>query len=220
MTNRNTANRRLEFGSLEWCRSAAALGVRLIEESNLDCGKYNWGFSEEYTHIPDRLLAGRDKAGYHFMIHNGKATGGASLPDECLFLPGFHVAVPWAMIAHSSYFPFNREGWRERGKAHRVLRADLEAAGIDPNWHEHHRLGDERGEPRCTTCGSAGHDRPDCPVWPPGVGEVLAANTGKEAKWLKRSPELEDLPETEWGVPILTKMTDEQKARFIRLLGT
>jgi hypothetical protein len=30
---------------------------------------------------------------------------------------------------------------------------------------------------------------------------------------------LEGLPETEWGVPVFSKMTDEQKARFIELLG-
>lgn len=219
MTETENSDRRLEFGSLEWCQAAAALGVRLVEESDLDLGTYNWGFSEEYTYIPERLLAGRDKAGYHFMIHNGMVSGGGSLPDECLALPGFHVAVPWAMIAHSSYFPFNREGWQERGAAHRALRSDLAAAGIDPNWHELHRQAGERGEPRCTTCGSAGHDREDCPVWPPGIGEVLSTNTANETKWLRRSPELEGLPETEWGVPIFTEMTDGQKARFIRLLG-
>jgi hypothetical protein len=38
-------------------------------------------------------------------------------------------------------------------------------------------------------------------------------------KRLRRSPELEDLPETEWGVPVFSQMTDEQKARFIALLG-
>ena len=219
MADIDKSGKRLEFGSLEWCRSAAVLGERLIEKSDLGLGKYDWGFSEEYTHIPERLLAGRDKAGYHFMIHDGKVSGGALLPDQCLALPGFHVAVPWAMIAHSSYFPFNREGWQERAAAHRALREDLAAAGVDPKWHELHRQAGERGAPRCTTCGSASHNRRDCPVWPPGIGEVLSANTGREAKWLQRSPELEGLPETAWGVPIFTKMTDKQKARFIKLVG-
>ena len=212
-------NRRLEFGTMEWCRNAAALGVRLVEESDLDLRRYNWGFSEEYTYIPERLLAGREKAGYHFMIRNGEVTGGASLPDECLSLPGFHVAVPWAMIAHSSYYPFNRDGWRERAAAHAKLRADLKASGVDPKWHELFRQSDERGEPRCTVCGASSHYRQDCPVWPPGIGEVLSANTGKEAKWLRRSPELEGLPESEWGVPIFTEMTGKQKAAFLGLIG-
>ena len=142
------------------------------------------------------------------------------MPDECLALPGFHVSAPWAMIAHSSYFPFNIEGSKERQAAHATLRADLRAAGIDPNWHRLHERTAEKREPRCSICGSPDHDRQDCPVWPPGIGEVLSANTGKESKWLRRSPELEGLPETAWGVPIFTKMTPEQKAHFIRLLGS
>ena len=41
-------------------------------------------FSEEYTYIPERLLAGRDKVGWHFMINYGKFSRDASLPDKCL----------------------------------------------------------------------------------------------------------------------------------------
>ncbi|KKL66465.1 hypothetical protein LCGC14_2144700, partial [marine sediment metagenome] len=69
-----------EFGSLEWCKFAAETGVNLINQANLDLNKYEWGFSEDYIFIPKRLLAGRDKVGWHFMIHNGKVSGGASLP--------------------------------------------------------------------------------------------------------------------------------------------
>ena len=36
---------------------------------------------------------------------------------------------------------------------------------------------------------------------------------------LKPSPEVKDLPQTEWGVPILTKMTDQQKEEFYKLIG-
>ena len=39
------------------------------------------------------------------------------------------------------------------------------------------------------------------------------------AKHLKHSPEVKDLPQTEWGVPILTKMTDQQKEDFYKLIG-
>ena len=219
MTSADKRYEKWEFGSPEWCQAAAGLGVRLIKEARLDLRKYEWGFSEEYSYIPERLLAGRDKAGYHFMIHDGEVSGGASLPEECLALPGFHVSVPWAMIAHSSYFPFNVEGAQERQVAHALLRADLQAAGINPHWHELYKTPGEKREPRCTACGSPDHDRQHCPVWPLGIGEVLAANTGKETKWLQCSPELEGLPETDWGVPIFTKMTDEQKAHFARLLG-
>ena len=52
-----------EFGSLEWCEFAAKTGVKLINQAKLDLSKYEWGFSAEYTHLPERLLAGRDKVG-------------------------------------------------------------------------------------------------------------------------------------------------------------
>lgn len=219
MANPKDHDRKLEFGTLEWCQSAAKLGVRLMEESDLDLSKYNWGFSEEYTNIAERLLDGRDQVGYHFMIHDGKVSGGASLPHECLSLPGFHVSIPWAMIAHSSYFPFNTEGAQERHTAQDQLRADLQAAGVEPNWHQLRESATEKAEPRCGVCGSPNHERQDCPVWPPGIGDVLSANTENETKWLQHSSELEGLPETAWGVPVFTKMTDEQKAHFIKLLG-
>jgi len=225
----NLQNRRWEFGSIEWVQYAAGLGVALFEQSGLDLSKFEWGFSEEYTHIPERLLAGRETAGYHLMIHNGKVSGGTSLPDECLALPGFHASVDWALIAHSSYFPFNVEGRQQRASDHAALRADLKAAGVPFVWIEpgYGRKGnaDETAEvdavktrPRCPACRSPDHDRQHCRVWPPGIGEVLAVNKDK-SKRLLRSSELEDLPETEWGVPVFSQMTDEQKARFIALLG-
>jgi hypothetical protein len=225
----NSQIQRWEFGSVEWVEYAAGLGVALFEQSGLDLNRYEWGFSEEYTHIPERLLAGRDKAGYHLMIHNGKVSGGTSLPNECLALPGFHVSIDWALIAHSSYFPFNVEGRQQRASDHATLRADLRAAGVPFVWTGpgYGRKGSAEKltevtavttQPRCPVCGSPDHDRRNCLVWPPGVGEVLAENKDK-TKRLRRSPELEGLPETEWGVPVFSRMTDEQKARFIKLLG-
>ena len=62
------------------------------------------------------------------------------------------------------------------------------------------------------------------PVWPPGIGEALVAIGGEgihniTARRLIHSPEVKDFPHTEFGVPILTEMTEEQKMRFYKLLG-
>ena len=228
MANASNEVERWEFGCLEWVQYAAKLGVRLIEEAGLDLRQYEWGFSEEYTHIPERLLAGRDKAGYHLMIHDGNVSGGPFLRDECLALLGFHVSIDWALIAHSSYYPFNTVGRKERLADHASLRADLRAAGVAFRWlgpgegrktsRRERRGAVKKGTARCPGCGSSHHGREDCPVWPPGVGEALASSKDN-AKRLLRSPELEGLPETAWGVPIFSEMTEEQKARFVKLLG-
>ena len=69
-----------EFGCLRWCEFASGLGVDLITSANLDLDKYAWGFSEEYTHTPDRLMDGREVAGYHLMIKDGKVSGGPFIP--------------------------------------------------------------------------------------------------------------------------------------------
>ena len=69
-----------EFGSAEWCQFAGELGARLIRESDLELSKFEWGFSEIYTHTPERLMAGRDQAAFHFMITGGKVSGGAGAP--------------------------------------------------------------------------------------------------------------------------------------------
>ena len=228
MENTNTQEEKWEFGSLEWCQFAAETGVRLIEKANLDLSKYQWGFSEEYTHLPERLLAGRDRVGWYFMIKDGKVSGGASLPDECLALPGFHIYAEWALIAHASSFIYDQEGQRKRFADANALNADLEAAGYGlkkPSEEATEKPADKR-EPRCPVCGSPEHDRSNCPVWPPGIGEALSAGAGEggglhnlTAKRLCLSPEVKDLPQTAFGVPIFTKMTNEQKACFIKLLG-
>jgi hypothetical protein len=191
-----------EFGSLEWCKFAAETGVKLINQANLDLDKYEWGFSEEYTHMPKRLLAGREKVGFHFMIHNGKVSGGASLPVECLELPGFHARVEWALIAHASSFIYDLKGQNERFKQEGILNNDLIKAGKGRKSNIHKNK----------------------PVWPPGIGEALVGVGGEglhniTARRLKHSPEVKDFPHTEFGVPILTKMTEEQKTRFYKLLG-
>ena len=190
-----------EFGSLEWCQFAAKTGVKLINQAKLDLSKYEWGFSEEYTHLPKRLLAGRDKVGWHFMIHNGTVSGGASLPNECIELPGFHVAIEWALIAHASSFIYDLKGQEERMNDEKTLFEELELAGIRSNVNLFKSK----------------------PIWPPGIGEALMGIDGEglhniTARQLKHSPELIDFPLTKYGVPILNKMTDEEKTRFYKLL--
>jgi hypothetical protein len=191
-----------EFGSLEWCRFAVATGIRLIEAANLDLKAYEWGFSEEYARIPERLLGGRDRAVWHFMVHDGKVSGGASLPDECLALPGFHIVADWPLMAHASSFIYDQEGQQRRFADEAVLRAGLEAAG--------------KGSKADPVRGKA--------VWPPAIAAALIGTNNESlhnitARRLLHSPELKDLPQTAFGVPILTKMTDEEKAHFYRLLG-
>ena len=191
-----------EFGSLEWCEFAAKTGVKLINQAKVDLSKYEWGFSEEYTHLPKRLLAGRDKAGFHFMIHNGKVSGGASLAIECLELPGFHVRIEWALIAHASSFIYDLKGQNKRMNDEQILDNDLMMVG--------------KGRKTSPYLNK--------PIWPPGIGEALMGIDGEglhniTARRIKHSPELKDFPHTEYGVPILTKMTDEEKTRFYKLLG-
>lgn len=208
-----------EFGCLKWCEFASGLGVDRITKANLELSKYSWGFSEEYPHTPARLMDGREIAGYHLMIKDGKVSGGPFIPEECLALPGFHAVVDWPLIAHSSYLPFNTIGYQERGAAQVKLRRELKEVGIgDGKWALESGLKTDKKPPRCRACGSEEHDRPDCPMWPPGIGEALGNNPGN--RWrLKRSPELEGFPESSWGVPVFSDMTEEQKEAFKRLLG-
>jgi len=191
-----------EFGSLEWCQFAAKIGVELINQAKLDLSEFEWGFSEEYTHPPKRLLAGRDRVGWHFMIRNGKVSGGASLSSKCIKLPGFHVAIEWALIAHASSYIYDLKGQEKRMNDEKILFKELEAVGIRKNVNIF------KSEP----------------IFPPAIGEALMGVGGEglhniTAKRLKHSPELKDFPHTEYGVPILAKMTDKEKTRFYRLLG-
>ena len=191
-----------EFGSLEWCQFAAKTGVKLINQAKLDLNKYEWGFSEEYTHLPKRLLAERDRVGWHFMIHNGKVSGGASLPNECIELSGFHVAIEWALIAHASSFIYNLKGQAQRTNDEQILFKELEMVGIRNNTNLFKSK----------------------PVWPPGIGEALMGEKGEgihniTARRIKHSLELKDFPHTDYGVPIHSKMTEEEKTQFYNLLG-
>lgn len=199
-----------EFAEEEWCWYAAKMGVKMIEEANLDLSKYEWAFTEEYAHTPERLMNGREVAGYYIMIKDGKLSGGAGVPQEALDLPGFHVNVEWGLIAHPSSFFYGREGQAQRFEGGRQLGRDLEAAG--------------KGKAKSTV--RKVRTNYEGPTWPPGVGEALGKHTEQggglhnfTAFHLKPSPEVKDLPQTEWGVPILTKMTEQQKQDFYKLIG-
>lgn len=198
-----------EFAEEEWCHYAAKMGMKLLRESDLDLSKYNWGFTEEYAHTPERLMGGRDVAGYFIMLKDGKLSGGAGIPQECLDLPGFHINVEWGLIAHPSAFFYGSNGGG-RGKASAQLNRDLEAAGKGADKST-------KRKPKVNT---------DGPTWPPGI--LVAIMAGAEqggglhnytAQHLYSSPEVKDLPQTDWGVAILTKMTDKQKEDFYKLIG-
>jgi hypothetical protein len=193
-----------EFGSVEWCRFAAQTGVELLEKAHLDREKLEWGFSEEYTHVPARLLGSRDRPVWHFMIHQGRISGGASLPDQCLALPGFHVVAPWPLIAEASSVTYDLEGQKRRFAEENEMWKELSAAG---------RLPKKRSVARPA-------------VWPREIAAALSPDArGKgglhnlTAVRIKHSPELEGFPFTAMGVPELSRMSVEQKERFYRLLG-
>jgi len=221
-----------EFASLEWCQHCGELGANLLRESDLDLSKYSWGFTEEYTLTPERLMAGREAAGYYFMISDGKASGGAGLPEECLALPGFHIKANWAAIASQSSYFYDSEGNRTgRGADEGKMWAEIAKLRGDTGSMKSAK-GSAKGKvadknaPRCHVCGSTDHVRENCPVWPPGVGEALSVDTAEgkglhnlTALALKHSPEMLALPRTSWGVPDIASMKDAQKADFMKLLG-
>lgn len=203
-------DQRWEFAEADWCEYAAKMGVKLLEAGNLDLAKYNWGFTEEYAHTPKRLMAGRDVAGYYIMIKDGTISGGAGIPQECLDLSGFHVNVEWGLIAHPSAYFYGAEGFKHRMTGSGQLTRDLEAAG----------KGDDKNTKRVVKTNTDG------PAWPPGIVEALMADAEKggglhnfTALHLNSSPEVMDLPQTDWGVPILTETTDQQKEAFYKLIG-
>ena len=50
-----------------------------------------WGFSEVYTHLPERLMPeGPEVAGYYIMVKDTEISAGDGAPAECLELPGLH----------------------------------------------------------------------------------------------------------------------------------
>ena len=193
-----------EFGSKAWCEACAKYGVQLLEEGDLGADT-EWGFSEIYTYPPERLLAGgREMAAYYMMVKDGKVTGGDGAPEECRALPGFHVKIQWAAICNQSGSKYGREGQRQRSADEKAMFAEIEEYVGRPN-----PLG-------------LGVRAPV--VWPPAVGAALGKG-GEEGGGLHNiaatlqspSPEFADLPTSDMGVPVFSKMTEEQKKTLLAL---
>jgi hypothetical protein len=193
-----------EFGSRAWCEACAAYGVKILEASDLP-PDLSWGFSETYTYPPARLVSDDwPVSGYYFMVKDGVISGGADVPDECLAIPGFHVKFRWAYICNQSGSKYGSAGQKQRGVEEGDLYRDMaEYLGYEPD------LG---GVPN--------------PVWPKPI--IAALSVGVEegaglhniaASLQSPSPEFADLPTTELGVPVFSRMTDIQKADFVALCG-
>lgn len=194
-----------EFGSTEWCEFCGNLGVQMIKNNVPDLAGIEWGFSEIYTHAPQRILGGRTMSAYHFMVKDGEATGGVDAPEECRELPGFHVEIPWGAIAHASSFFYGRQGQAERSADEGVLFKAIQEAVGKPN-----PLGLKRMRP----------------YWHPEIARALGKGAeeggglhNETAKRLIHSPEVANLPQTKWGVPIWTDMSEQQREEFLKLIG-
>lgn len=193
-----------EFGSREWCESCAAYGVKILEAADLPAD-LSWGFSEHYTRPPERLVSNEwPRSGYYFMVENGVVSGGADIPEACLAIPGFHVKFRWAYICNQSGSLYGTEGQRQRSEDEsQLLREMAEHLGAEPD------LG---GVPN--------------PVWPKPIVAALVVGVDEgaglhniAATLQSPSPEFADLPATELGVPVFSRMNDEQKSTFLALCG-
>jgi len=193
-----------EFGSREWCEACAAGGVTLLEDANLPAD-LEWGFTEDYTHPPTRLLAdGREKAAYYIMVKDGKVSGGDGVPEECRALPGFHVKIQWATICNQSGSKYGGAGQKQRSADEQVMFKELaEYVG------------------RENPLGLGGGPKA---VWPPEIGAALGKGSEEggglhniAASLQMPSPEFAEFPTTELGVPIFSQMTDDQKKSFLKL---
>ena len=193
-----------EFGSKSWGEACAEFGIKILQSADLP-DDLVWGFSETYTHAPQRLVgADRPTAGYYFMVNNGVISGGDGVPEECLGLPGFHAKLRWAYLCNQSRTLYGSAGQKQRGLDEAELVAQMEARlGYKPEMG---------GVPS--------------PVWPKPI--IVALSHGVEsggglhniaASLQAPSPEFEGWPTTELGVPDFSAMTEAQKLDFIALCG-
>ena len=111
-----------EFGSLQWNEYASSLVVRLLTEAmqdnRLTVDGLEWGFSEEYTCTPDRLMDDQaELSGYYLQISGGRISGGAGVPPSCLALefPGVSSARVSTQSFHGHCMPTPRSTASTRG---------------------------------------------------------------------------------------------------------
>ena len=193
-----------EFGSAEWCEACGKAGAKMLQDANLPADTA-WGFSEKYLYPPERMLTGgREISAFHFMVKDGKCSGGDGVPEECLALDGFHIAAVWGSICNQSRAIYDSEGQKQRGADEGVMYKDIMAyIGRKELWAE----------------GKGGYAK--SMNWPPVIGAAVTVGQGFHnvaASMQMPSPEYEGLPVTEKLVPIFSEMTDEQKDAFLDLL--
>ena len=196
-----------EFGSKIWCETVSGYGAQLLREANLPTD-LEWGFTENYTQPPKRLLDGdRRLAAYFIMVQDGKVTSGDGLNEVCLSLPGFHVEIQWASICNQSGSLYGREGQKRRSEHEQIMFREIAEYMDTAN-----PLGLKRGS------------KP--PFWPREVAEALSQGSEEggglhniAARLQSPSPEFADLPTTDMGVPNFSAMTTEQKRYFLDLCG-
>ena len=188
-----------EFGSQAWCEACAMYGVKILQASDLP-PDLSWAFSEVYTCPPGRLVsADWSQSGYHFMVDKGVISGGGGVPEECLAIPGFHVSMRWAYICNQSRSKYGSAGQKQRSVEEGELYREMEEyLGRPPE------LGGVNN-----------------PIWPAlSVGVEEGAGLHNIAASLQSpSPEFVELPTTDLGVPVFSRMNDEQKADFVALCG-
>ena len=195
-----------EFGSQQWCDACARYGAQILRDANLPAD-IEWGFSEIYTHAPERLLGeGREKSAYHIMVKNGEVSGGDGAPQACLELPGFHVVIPWAAICSQSRSKYGAEGQRQRSREEAVLFQAIEDYVGRSNPME---IGDWSNA-----------------VWPREIAVALGKNSEEggglhniAASLQSPSREFDDYPVTELGVPVFEEMNPKQRKIFVALCG-
>ena len=195
-----------EFGSKAWCEACAAAGVKMLEDADLP-PELEWAFSEIYTNPPERLLTdGRGMSAYYFMVKEGEVTGGDGAPEACRALPGFHVTAPWAAICNQSASKYGREGQRQRSAEEKMV---------------YQAIDEYVGRANVVHVSFAANV-----VWPQEIVDALSKGSEEggglhniAASLQARSPEFEHFPTTAMGVPDFARMTDDQKNRFLDLIG-
>ena len=74
-----------EFGSKEWIEATIAAAVRILEAAKLP-PDVEWALTEHYTCPPARLLqGGRELAGSHIIVKDGKVTVTSQLKQKGYF---------------------------------------------------------------------------------------------------------------------------------------